>query len=69
MSLQAHRMHRSHHHCACGRPAHYATASNPRQRARKDHPLCARCWRSGLDRARAEGRTTLAPRLRQQVRA
>ncbi|HEX9289199.1 MAG TPA: hypothetical protein VF904_06745 [Anaeromyxobacteraceae bacterium] len=42
----------SKHLCDCSRRATYATRMRQRRRARTDHPLCERCWRSLADRYR-----------------
>jgi hypothetical protein len=53
MSLNARRYHCRRHLCACGRPALFFSLAKRRVRARPDHSLCGRCWRSALDAARS----------------
>jgi hypothetical protein len=48
MSLNAQRFQARSHPCTCGRPAVYFSHLRRRPRARKDHPLCTRCFRSLL---------------------
>jgi hypothetical protein len=41
--------------CACGKHALYASpgSSGGAIRARRDHPLCFRCWRAAISAGRA----------------
>lgn len=48
MSLNALRFQARPRSCPCGRPALYFSHLRRRHRARKDHPLCTRCFRSLL---------------------
>lgn len=46
MSLTARRFHQRRHTCSCGRHALFTTKKNRHVRARNDHELCMRCYRS-----------------------
>jgi hypothetical protein len=62
MSLSAKRASPSNRHrCSCGNHAVYRRWHRGGSvSARPDHPLCRRCWRSELDRARAAQARTYA---------
>lgn len=53
MSLTARRFQRRRHTCPCGRHALFTTKKNRHVRARVDHELCMRCWRSLAASARS----------------
>jgi hypothetical protein len=46
MSLTARRYTQPRHTCPCGRRALFTTGKNRRCRARADHAMCSRCYRS-----------------------
>lgn len=52
MSLNARRFQSPRRTCGCGNPAAYFSRARRSRRARADHPLCTRCWRSEADAAR-----------------
>lgn len=52
VSLNARRFQSSRRNCCCGNPAVYFSHARRKHRARADHPLCSRCWRSEKDAAR-----------------
>ncbi|MBM4380531.1 MAG: hypothetical protein FJ086_14745 [Deltaproteobacteria bacterium] len=52
MSLNARRFQSARRTCCCGHPAVYFSQARRKNRARADHPLCARCWRSEADAGR-----------------
>jgi hypothetical protein len=46
MSMTAERYRTPRHACDCGRPAQYFSRARGRLRAREDHTLCRKCFRS-----------------------
>jgi hypothetical protein len=65
MSNNALRFRIPRHVCPCGRRAIYFSRLLRRVRARKDHPLCSRCYRALLASTAARGLRQLAASLRQ----
>jgi hypothetical protein len=53
VSMMVRRLRTARRRCACGHRAVFRRPGGLGVRGRDDHPLCARCYRSAMDRARA----------------